>query len=452
MAKATDIQTTKAEVRALVALVGTAAEAAMDAWEVQEGRVPSLDDLAEEKTPSAALLRAIRLLDGSCCQLQHMLRPTFVSVSDKVRMNIEAACLRTALEAKVPDILDKHANGVHVDVIAKETGLDAGKLARILRLLTLKHCFHEISKDVFANNRISYSLRSSSPYYDFAGHMMNEINRYGVANLWEALSDPEYGPSTDPRRSVFSWGIREEMPNANAFEYFEKHPNEAARFNRAMTAFRLGWVTEYYPVASIPAGSTWCDIGGGVGHVLLSVARANPGLKATLQDQPHVLIPARESIEKEYPQGLQEDRVRLVPIDFINEAPVKGQDFYYMRFIIHDWPDHIAKTILTNIAQAMKPTSHLLVHDYVLKVPKGKDDTHEDKDYLGAHDAPRPLLPNYGAGGIRPFLADINMLIGLNARERSVKDVVQLANEAGLEFVNFWDCVETGLVELRLKQ
>ncbi|KAA1472019.1 S-adenosyl-L-methionine-dependent methyltransferase [Dentipellis sp. KUC8613] len=451
MTKVTDTQSNRAEVRALVALIGTAAEAAMDAWEAQEGRVPSLDDLAEEKTPSAALLRAIRLLDGSCCQLQHILGPTFVTVSDKARVNIEIACLRTALQAKVPDILDKHAKGVHIDVIAKETSLDADKLARILRLLTLKHYFSETSKDVFANNRISYSLRSSSAAYDFVGLMTNEINRYGISNLWEALSDPEYGPSTDPKKSAFSWGIHDEMPDANTFQWYEKHPTEAARFNRAMTAFRLGWVTEYYPVAAIPAGSTWCDIGGGMGHVLLSIARANPGIKATLQDQPHVLAHARESIEKEYPQGLREDRVRLVPIDFISESPVKGLDFYYMRFIIHDWPDHIAKAILKNIAQAMKPTSRLLVHDYVLKVPKGTDAAREDS-HLGTHDAPRPLLPNYGAGGIRPFLADINMMMVLNARERSVEDVVRLANEAGLEFVKFWDCVETGLVELRLKQ
>jgi ubiquinone/menaquinone biosynthesis C-methylase UbiE len=40
-------------------------------------------------------------------------------------------------------------------------------------------------------------------------------------------------------------------------------------------------------------GSTFCDIGSGVGEVCLQLAKEHSHLKVTLQDQPHVLETAR---------------------------------------------------------------------------------------------------------------------------------------------------------------
>ncbi|TFY77084.1 hypothetical protein EWM64_g6926 [Hericium alpestre] len=64
-----------------------------------------------------------------------------------------------------------------------------------------------------------------------------------------------------------------------------------------------------------------------------------------------------------------------------------------------------------------------------------------------ALDGPEPLLPNSGAGGGM----DLNIMIVANAKERSVEDVASLADGAGLQFVWCWDCVETGIVELKAK-
>ena len=46
-------------------------------------------------------------------------------------------------DAKIADLLLNKPEGVHVDVLAEQSGLDAGKLGRILRLLATKHCFKE---------------------------------------------------------------------------------------------------------------------------------------------------------------------------------------------------------------------------------------------------------------------------------------------------------------------
>ncbi|TFY75582.1 hypothetical protein EWM64_g8430 [Hericium alpestre] len=444
-----DVEKRKADVRALLALINSSTEDAMASWEHDEGTVPGLDDEPEDTSPSPVLLRSMRVLDGACYQLTYLLRPTFMTSINQAWGLIEAACMRVAIHSKAADFLNDKPDGAHINEIAKNAGLDADKLGRILRLLTMKHVFREVSKDVFANNRGSYAIRSSDPRCAFLGFMVDEVNKYGFSNVYDALADPEYGPSRDDRRSVFSWGIRDEMPNANIFEWYNKHPELFDRFSRAMTAIKLGLINEFYPVASLPVDTKWCDVGGGMGGALVHVANTNPKLRMTLQDMPNVVEQARQHMLKECPQQVKGGRVSFVPIDFMKEPPVPDQDIYYMRFIIHDWPDANVLNIMRNVRKAMKPSSRYLIHDLVLTVPTDKGASQSKNVNAPAQNAPPPLLPNYGAGGIRPFLADINIMTALNARERSVEDVVHLANQVGLEFVRFWDGVETGAIELK---
>lgn len=51
--------------------------------------------------------------------------------------------MRIVTEAKISDLLLNEPGGLHVDSLAKQSGLDAGKLGRVLRLLVTKHCFQE---------------------------------------------------------------------------------------------------------------------------------------------------------------------------------------------------------------------------------------------------------------------------------------------------------------------
>ena len=58
-------------------------------------------------------------------------------------MQYEPACIRFAVEAKVADILAGEPAGLPVADIADKAGIERGKLARILRFLTMKCCFRE---------------------------------------------------------------------------------------------------------------------------------------------------------------------------------------------------------------------------------------------------------------------------------------------------------------------
>jgi hypothetical protein len=46
-------------------------------------------------------------------------------------------------DGKIADQLLDKPKGVHVDQLARTTGIDSDKLARVLRFLATKHCFTE---------------------------------------------------------------------------------------------------------------------------------------------------------------------------------------------------------------------------------------------------------------------------------------------------------------------
>ena len=96
-------------------------------------------------------------------------------------------------DARIADLLLNKPEGVHVEVLAEQSGLDAGKLGRILRLLATKHCFKEgishpslpggshstltilpplqVKPNVFANNRLSMKLLSVDPVGTLVNHL-----------------------------------------------------------------------------------------------------------------------------------------------------------------------------------------------------------------------------------------------------------------------------------------
>jgi hypothetical protein len=104
-------------------------------------------------------------------------------------------------------------------------------------------------------------------------------------------------------------------------------------------------------------GSTFCDIGSGVGAISLKLAKTHSHLRLTLQDQPQILEHAQDVrivnhfyssmtvVESfrfqvwrhEFPEALAEQRVDFVPLDFFKEGPAKNHDIYYVTFFLFFW-------------------------------------------------------------------------------------------------------------------
>ncbi|KAF9014286.1 S-adenosyl-L-methionine-dependent methyltransferase [Cyathus striatus] len=436
-----------AQLLALANLITSAVQTVISEYKAAGASIPPLDstvngvfDTPEAVTPN--LSKAIRTIEAACAQLSF----SVASPGHVITNYEEPACMLVVTEANIADILADKPEGLHIDEIAKQTGLDAGKLGRILRMLATKHCFREVDvrgtvkPNVFANNRLSIQLMSTNPVSGLVGHMSDESFKAG-SFLNETLTDPIKGSSSLADDSPFQ---RAHGHSPFVFYTTPKGKLISDRFGKAMTGW--GEVTgrsmlpQVYPWDKIPAGSVLCDVGGSSGHASLALYWS-----------------------KELPEAVKTEQIRFVPLDFFKDSPEKDCDFYYLRHVLHDWPNSECLKILENVRKSMAQGSRLLIRkcfsssisssvrrkltficsdEFVLQ--------HAVRDISGTttiDQAPEPLLANYGMGRVRLYEQDLNMMILMNSKERTLQEFINLANQTGFKFEHLWDSGEAGLIE-----
>lgn len=167
---------------------------------------------------------------------------------------------------------------------------------------------------------------------------------------------------------------------------------------------------QYYPVeerfqghCEDPNATLLVDIGGGTGtdlHVFKSVHSHIRG-KLVLQDLPETIKDAHD---------LHPD---IVPVahDFFKAQPIKGARAYYLRSILHNWPDKDAKVILQSLLPAMTTHSLLLINEYVIP------------------DQNAPLLSSQ---------LDMTMMAMYSSLERTREQWNALLESAGFEILKIW--------------
>ena len=174
-----------------------------------------------------------------------------------------------------------------------------------------------------------------------------------------------------------------------------------------------------------PETKAFVDIGGAGGHQCLMLIDKFPHLKGhvILQDTPQVIG-----------HGVSLDGIESMIYDFWTPQPIIGRlhfipsyiyaDFtnfqlgaraYYMRNVLHDWPDHKCIEILRNTRSAMTKESVLLIDEMIIPA-------------TGAH--------------WRAMQLDINMLTCLAAQERSAKQWTTLLGAAGLKIIKVYSYTE----------
>lgn len=144
-----------------------------------------------------------------------------------------------------------------------------------------------------------------------------------------------------------------------------------------------------------------------MGHCSIAIAKRFPSLKFVVQDFP-ALQPA---FEKHLPAELK-DRITFQPHDFFTPQTLKA-DVYFLRFILHDYSDPYATKILKNLVPALSKGSRLIICEIVLPPPG----------------AP---VPDWLQRIMRT--ADLQMMVALNAKERSEEQWVNLLAGADSRF------------------
>ena len=183
------------------------------------------------------------------------------------------------------------------------------------------------------------------------------------------------------------------------FDYLEQHPSQAREFSAGVGSTTALWAADTAKAIDTSGVRLAVDVGGATGSVLQLLQEANPELRGIVFDRPNIVDDAVAEIAR---AGLAE-RTEVVGGDFFESVP--PADLYLLKFILHDWDDERAITILQRCREAMTRGGRIAIVEMVVGEPRD---------------------PGFGA------LMDINMLAASPGQERSLEEYDTLLAAAGL--------------------
>jgi O-methyltransferase domain/Dimerisation domain len=226
-----------------------------------------------------------------------------------------------------------------VEELARDAGADSDALHRLLRALASEGVFAEEERGVFRNTPASELLLTSG-WDDFA--VLFGGVWYGAVERLDASG-----------KAVFP-----DVFGTDFWTWLAKHPEERARFDRAMAQ---GSDTRIERLQTVEwrSGETVVDVGGGNGSLLAELLKAHPGLHGIVFDLP----------ETTRDESLFGERLEFVEGSFFEQVP--AGDVYLLGTILHDWDDESATKILRTIRAAAPEHVRLVILDAV--VPPGNE-------------------------------------------------------------------------------
>jgi SAM-dependent methyltransferase len=304
---------------------------------------------------------------------------------------------KTIYVAAQLNVADKLANGPrHVDDLAREAGVDADALYRILRALASIGVFEAHDARRFGLTALGERLRTGIP---------GSLRDWFLTN-----GGPIYGAFTNVLESVRTGRPAfDTVYGASFFDYLRAHPDEGAVFDAAMHEFTTEANRALLASYDYATFAQAVDVGGGDGALVAGLLEAYPHLRGVVFDQDHVVAAARTSPRV----GALGSRVRIVGGDFFREVPA-GADLYILAWILHDWNDQRAAEILAACRRAIAPGGRLLIVEAI--VP---DDS-------------RPHFSKFG---------DIVMMVLFGARERTEAEYQGLLEASGFRLARV---IQTG--------
>ncbi|CEJ55584.1 hypothetical protein PMG11_01835 [Penicillium brasilianum] len=313
------------------------------------------------------------------------------------------ACIRLGADLKLFRIIASQNGSVAVSQLAKTTKASPLLLERLLRYLASNSMIKEIGLNEYQANKNTHILAEEKGEamvyhgFDFHAPIVSAMPDFFKENDYQDIESNTNTPFQKAYNTTLS-----------PFEWFVQHPKHFESLQKVMTALEgaewtvgfdlLDLAAKHVPFTSPQASEKpfFVDVGGGHGHQCIQLGKKYPNLlgRLVLQDLPAAVdkLPLIEG-------------VRAEAYNFFQKQPVTGAKFYYLRRIIHDWPDKECTDILQNTADAMNADSRILIDDVV--------------------------LPDTGALW-QATMADISMMIGLGGKERTVQQWHALAGSAGL--------------------
>ncbi|KAJ5758010.1 uncharacterized protein N7511_006704 [Penicillium nucicola] len=378
-------------------------------------KLDAVDPSRLDQQQKAQLLQA-------CDRLRTRLDSPLATASRLLFSGHQGMAIRLAVDLRLFDAISEQDGAFNAESLELEADLLLVK--RILRFLAAMSVIHEVDVDKYSTTPMAAALMSSSPLSAAIIHgthfwtVLSKLPEYFHSNGWQSPKNGLDGP--------FQFA---HSTSAHYFDFLNSNPYYGQAFNTVMSmSFRRtgkDWF-EFFPVANLRAEKASdpfiVDIGGGQGEDLKKFQahfRDLPG-RLILQDLPDVVA------------GVDLPGVEVMAHDFFKEQPVRNAKAYFLRTVLHDWPDMQAVQILRRLRAAMGADSLLLINESV--------------------------LPQSGVG-LSAVLSDLHMMASYASLERTERQWRDLLEMAGFQLVKVWlpeGCAsdladQSALFEARLK-
>ncbi|KAH6652311.1 o-methyltransferas-like protein [Truncatella angustata] len=343
-----------------------------------------------------------RLLDG-LRDIQSSLETPHDTLSHFSGLHLKIAAARIGEDLKLFEILAERRQSWSVGDLAAKTNAAPLFLGRLLRYLASVNLIKESGEDTFTANGQTHTLAQPGyrggiyHFFDNCGPVFQALPAFLAGNKYQDI--------TDATKTAFQTAFPTDLP---AFQWLPTQPERFGPLQQVMMvqgAAAVPWFSVFpfeKELSDFAGRHVFVDIGGGFGHQCVALKQAYPQLKdkIVLQDLPQTL----EHLPP--PFVAQLDGIEKLAHNFFEPQPIKEAKFYYLRNVLHDWPDETCIEILSQISIALGSESQILIDEMV--------------------------LPNVGVTWEATTI-DLTMMSSLGSRERTLKEWRALLDSAGLK-------------------
>ncbi|KAF2151155.1 S-adenosyl-L-methionine-dependent methyltransferase [Myriangium duriaei CBS 260.36] len=322
---------------------------------------------------------------------------------------LQLMALRVGCDIGLWKILCDGKRAFTTDELSRTTNVAPLLMGRLLRYMASVRLIQETDKDEFAANNVTQTFAISG--YDSAVRYQFDHFAKAVAHTPTFLKERGYKDVDDSKDCPFPTAHGSDLLT---FDFLaQKHPKAFEHFHQFMVVHRWGMPTwlDTYPYKQAAEGLDpervfFVDIGGGFGHQSVALRKMLPDLTS------RIVVQDLAATLKDAPEHAG---VEMMAYDFFEPQQIKGAKIYYLRNVLHDWPDDRAVTILANVREAMSPDSVLLI----------------DETYLPTQNV------HWGQ-----TQRDLTMMVTLSAIERTESLWNDLLDKSGLKLQKLYPYIE----------
>ncbi|KAJ5094248.1 hypothetical protein N7456_010109 [Penicillium angulare] len=317
--------------------------------------------------------------------------------------NLLIAMFRLGVDLGVFRELSKANDALTVSQLADTSQASFAFMERILRYYASTGVIAEVSFNSYRANISTHVL--ADPRAEGMAHHGFDIFGPIIQSMPDFFMDKNY---EEPASNVDTPFQRAFNTNLSCFDWLVQQPKHFASLQKIMTSLESAEWTNGFELIDTEAKRLGLsnlrsserpflvDVGGGHGHQCVQLGKKYPHLlgRLVLQDLP-------EAIDRLPPI----DGVRAEAHDFFQKQDIVDAKFYYLRRIMHDWPDKEAQAILSNISSVMSSDARILIDEVV--------------------------LPDTGAHW-QATMADLSMMFAFGGKERTTQQWNSLVKLSGL--------------------